>query len=159
MSDSFFAQPPPYALLERVATGHHADGTELPGGWRVIPELAAGGMWSTPTDLAKLLLAISRAFRGDDNRLLDREMIRAMLTLQDPGPYGLGGALGGSGRGLVLMKRGQNVGYQGYMLIFPQTGQGMVVMTGSDNGTTLATALLHRAAVVFHWPKLGPLLD
>src|SRR5205807_1617023 len=94
-----------------------ANGIELPGGWRVIPELAAGGMWSTPTDLAKLLLAISRAFRGDDNRLLDREMIRAMLTPLDPGPYGFGGALGGSGRGLVLMKRGQNMGYQGYMLI------------------------------------------
>jgi CubicO group peptidase (beta-lactamase class C family) len=159
MSDSFFVQPPPYALLGRVAAGHRANGTELPGGWRMIPELAAGGMWSTPTDLAKLLIAISRAFLGEDNRLLNREMIRAMLTPQNGGPYGLGGALGGSGRNLVIMKRGQNVGYQGYMLIFPQTGQGMVVMTGSDNGTTLVTALLRRAAVVFHWPRLGPLLD
>jgi hypothetical protein len=32
---------------------------------------------------------------------------------------------------------GQNVGYQSYMLIFPVTGQGMVVMTGSDSGTPL----------------------
>jgi hypothetical protein len=37
-----------------------------------------------------------------------------MLTQQNGGAYGLGGALGGSGRNLVLMKRGQNVGYQGY---------------------------------------------
>lgn len=159
MSDSFFVQPPPHALLGRVAAGHRASGTELPGGWRVIPELAAGGLWSTPTDLAKLLIAISRAFRGDDNSLLDREIIGAMLTAQNGGPYGLGVALDGSGRSLVLMKRGQNMGYQGYMLVFPQTGQGMVVMTGSDNGTTLATALLRRAAVVFHWPPLGPLSD
>jgi hypothetical protein len=82
-----------------------------------------------------------------------------MLTSQNGGPYGLGVALDGSGRSLVLMKRGQNMGYQGYMLVFSQTGQGMVVMTGSDNGTTLATALLRRAAVVFHWPPLGPLSD
>ena len=82
-----------------------------------------------------------------------------MLTGQNGGPYGLGGALAGSGSDLVLMKRGQNVGYQGYMLVFPATGQGMVIMTGSDNGTTLATALLRRAAAVFHWPPLGPLLD
>ena len=57
------------------------------------------------------------------------------------------------------MKRGQNIGYQGYMLVFPTAGQGLVVMTGSDNGTTLANALLRRAAVVMYWPPLGALLD
>jgi hypothetical protein len=57
------------------------------------------------------------------------------------------------------MKRGQNVGYQGYMLVFPTTGQGMVVMTGSDNGTTLANALIRRAAAALHWPPLNALLD
>ncbi len=35
----------------------------------------------------------------------------------------------------------------------------MVVMTGSDNGTSLATALLRRAAIAFRWPPLGALLD
>jgi CubicO group peptidase (beta-lactamase class C family) len=159
MSDSVFAQPPPPALLGRVATGHQASGAELPGGWRVVPELAAGGLWSTPTDLAKLLVAISRAYRGEDTRLLAQETAKAMLTPQNGGPYGLGAALGGSGRDRALMKRGQNVGYQGYMLVFPETGQGMVVMTGSDNGTTLANALMHRAAVGLRWPPLGALLD
>ena len=159
MSDSFFAQPPPPALLGRVATGHKASGAELPGGWRVVPELAAGGLWSTPTDLAKLLIMISRAYRGEDIRLLDQETAKVMLTPQNGGPDGLGAALGGSGRALVLMKRGQNVGYQGYMLVFPVTGQGMVVMTGSDNGTTLANALIRRAAAALHWPPLDALLD
>jgi hypothetical protein len=45
------------------------------------------------------------------------------------------------------------------MLLFPETGQGMVVLTGSDNGTTLATALIRRAAPAYKWPALGPLLD
>jgi len=57
------------------------------------------------------------------------------------------------------MKRGQNIGYQSYMLLFPETGQGIVVLTGSDNGTTLATALIRRAAAAHQWPLLGPLLD
>ena len=42
----------------------------------------------------------------------------------------------GSGAGLALMKRGQNVGYQGYLVLFPATGQGLVVLTNSDNGTS-----------------------
>jgi CubicO group peptidase (beta-lactamase class C family) len=158
MADSLFVQPLPRALAARAATGHTGSGAELPGGWRVLPELAAAGLWSTPTDLAKLLVEIARAYRGADGRLLDREMARAMLAPQNGGPYGLGGAVAGSGRGLVLMKSGQNVGYQGYMLIFPEAGQGLVVMTGSDNGTTLATALIRRAASAYGWPPLGALM-
>jgi CubicO group peptidase (beta-lactamase class C family) len=159
MADSLFAQPLPTTLVPRAATGHDADGRELPGGWRVVPELAAGGLWSTPTDVAQLLIEIARAYRGEASRLLDRETARAMLTPQNGGPYGLGGAVSGSGPSLVLMKRGQNVGYQSYMLIFPETGQGIVVMTGSDNGTTLATALIHRAALAYGWPPLSALPD
>jgi hypothetical protein len=45
------------------------------------------------------------------------------------------------------------------MLMFPATGDGIVVMTGSDNGTTLETALIRRAAVACAWPPLGRLED
>jgi CubicO group peptidase (beta-lactamase class C family) len=84
--------------------------------------------------------------------------LRGLLSMTG-GPDGLGGAIGGAGRSLVLMKRGQNIGYQNYMLIFPASGQGIVVMTGSDNGTILATALVRRAAALFAWPPLGALAD
>jgi hypothetical protein len=40
-----------------------------------------------------------------------------------------------------------------------ETGDGIVVMTGSDNGTTLSTALVRRAGVVYGWPPVGDLLD
>lgn len=159
MNDSLFAQPLPDALGGRAARGHDGGGAELPGGWRVIPELAAGGLWSTPTDLARLLLEIVRAFRGETHALIRRRSAQAMLTAQNGGPYGLGGAVAGTGRALVLMKRGQNIGYQSYMLVFPRTGQGIVIMTGSDNGTTLATALIRRAAAAYGWPPLGKLED
>ncbi len=159
MTDSSFTQPLPPALAAGAAGGHDANGAELAGRWRVIPELAAGGLWSTPTDLAKLLIGISRAYRGESGQVLDPDMARALVTRQNGGPYGLGAAVAGSGRDLVLMKRGQNVGYQGYALIFPQSGQGIVVMTGSDNGTILASALIRRAARVFGWPPLGALAD
>jgi CubicO group peptidase (beta-lactamase class C family) len=159
MADSTFEQPLPGSRTQGAARGHHADGRELPGGWRVVPELAAGGLWSTPADLAQLLIAIGRAYRGEANGFMRRTAVVAMLTRQNAGPYGLGGAVAGAGQSLVLMKRGQNVGYQAYMLIFPETGQGIVVMSGSDNGTTLATALIRRAAVVYGWPPLGELAD
>ncbi len=159
MADSSFAQPPPAALASRAARGHYADGGALPDGWRVVPELAAGGLWSTPSDLANLLIELSRAYRGESDPLLSQKLAVEMATPQNGGPYGLGGAVAGSGKSLVLMKRGQNVGYQSYMLVFPQTGQGIVVMTNSDNGTTLASAIIRRAAAAYGWPPLGRLED
>lgn len=70
MADSVFAQPLPPTLMPRAAQGHDGDGCVLPGGWRVVLELAAGGLWSTPTDLAKLLIEIARAWRGEKSALL-----------------------------------------------------------------------------------------
>jgi hypothetical protein len=57
------------------------------------------------------------------------------------------------------MKRGQNIGYQSYMLVFPAAGQGMVVMTDSDIGSTLASPMIRRAAAAYAWPRLGALAD
>jgi CubicO group peptidase (beta-lactamase class C family) len=159
MPNSAFLQPLPAELARRAATGHAANGNELPGGWRVVPELAAGGLWSSATDLANLLIAIARAYRGEDGALLARATAQTMMTRQNGGPYGLGAAIAGSGEDRVLMKRGQNIGYQSYMLLFTETGRGIVVLTGSDNGTTLATALIRRAADAYKWRPLGPLLD
>lgn len=159
MRHSLFAQPLPPALLKDAAMGHHGDGDPLPGGSRLIPELAAGGLWSTPGDLAQLLVDLAASYRGDEAHLLSHAMARSMFTRQNGGPDGLGAAIAGSGQSLVLMKRGQNVGFESYLLIFPATLQGMVVMTDSDNGTTLAEALIRRTAAVYRWPALGQLAD
>jgi hypothetical protein len=82
-----------------------------------------------------------------------------MLTAQNGGPYGLGAAKRDIGGTLVLMKHGQNVGFQGYLILLPSQGQGLVVMTNSDNGSILAEALIQRAARLYGWPSLGPLPD
>lgn len=159
MSHSTFAQPLPSDLVAKAATGHFADGKEVASGFHVFPEHAAAGLWSTPSDLAELLLAIGRAWRGESRLFLAPETVREMLTRQNGGPYGLGAAIGDSEGSVVLMKRGQNVGYQAYLILLPGEGQGMVVMTNSDNGSILAEALIRRAAEAYGWPPLGPLAD
>ena len=75
------------------------------------------------------------------------------------GPYGLGGAVGEADGSLVLMKRGQNIGYQAYLILLPTEGKGMVVMTNSDNCSILADALVRPAAALHGWPRLGALAD
>ena len=159
MGHSTFAQPLPRGREAEAVTGHEANGKELPGGWHVFPEHAAAGLWSTPTDLANLLLLIGRAWRGESRLFLQPETVREMFTPQNAGPYGLGAAIGDAGGALAVMKRGQNVGYQAYLILLPGEGQGMVVMTNSDNGSILADALIRRAAELYGWPRLGALAD
>jgi CubicO group peptidase (beta-lactamase class C family) len=159
MDRSTFVQPLPADLTGDAAGGHYADGKNLPGGYHVFPEHAAAGLWSTPTDLAALLLTIGRAWRGESRLFLKPETAREMMRRQNGGPYGLGAAIGEAEGSLVLMKRGQNVGYQAYLILLPAEGKGMVVMTNSDNGSILADALIRRAAALHGWPRLGALAD
>ena len=159
MVRSSFAQPLPQDREAEAAPGHDERGRELPGSWRIYPELAAAGLWSTPTDLANLLLLVGRAWRGESSLFLKPDTAREMLKAQNGGPYGLGAAISHAGGPLVVMKRGQNVGYQAYLILLPASGQGMVVMTNSDNGSQLAEILIRRAAKLYGWPEIGPLQD
>jgi CubicO group peptidase (beta-lactamase class C family) len=159
MTECCFDLPPGAVIAAKAARGHFGDGTELPGRWHVFPEHAAAGLWSTPTDLAKLLVELADVWQGLSSIFLRRQTLEEMLTPQNGGPYGLGAAIAGDGASLVLMKRGQNVGYQGYLILYPASGQGMVVMTNSDNGSKLAESLIKRAAKVYEWPELPPLAD
>jgi len=159
MTDSSFDQPPGAPLMARAVSGHFSDGKELPGRWHLFPEHAAASLWSTPTDLARLLVQLAHVWQGFSSIFLHRETLQEVLTRQNGGPYGLGAAVAGEGASLVLMKRGQNIGYQGYLILYPATGQGLVVMTNSDNGSKLAEALIKRAAAAYDWPDLPPLAD
>jgi CubicO group peptidase (beta-lactamase class C family) len=159
MTDSSFDQPPDAAMATRAASGHLGDGKELPGRWHIFPEHAAASLWSTPTDLAKLLVQLAHTWQGFSSIFLHRQTLEEILTRQNGGPYGLGAVVAGDGASLVLMKRGQNIGYQGYLILYPATGQGLVVMTNSDNGSKLAEALIKRAAAAYDWPDLPPLAD
>jgi CubicO group peptidase (beta-lactamase class C family) len=124
-----------------------------------MPELAAAGLWSTPQDLARLLVSIADGYHGRPGAILAKATVDELLTPQGGGPYGLGAAVAGHGQALVLMKRGQNVGYQSYLILYPATGDGMVVMTGSNNGTVLAEALVRRAAEIYAWPTIEHFQD
>ena len=88
MRHSTFTQPLPQHLAGQAAAGHFGDGQEIPGRWRVVPEHAAGGLWSASSDLANLLILVGRAWRGESRLFLAPETVREMLTRQNGGPMG-----------------------------------------------------------------------
>ncbi len=46
----------------------------------VYPEMAAAGLWTTPTDLAKLAIEEQLSIQGKSNKVLSKDMARLMVT-------------------------------------------------------------------------------
>lgn len=83
MIRSGFAEPSASARAD-VAAGHVADGSMVPGGWHVYPELAAAGLWSTASDLASFGLAVMKAVREEPNTLLSPALANQMAGPASP---------------------------------------------------------------------------
>lgn len=150
MVRSSFRQPLPADRQADAAVAHHADGSPLPGGFHVYPELAAAGLWTTPSDIARWALALSAAFNGR-NGLVRQETAIAMLT-PGMGNWGLGPTVGGEGEWLSFSHGGVNEGFRARFLAFPRRGEGIVVMSNGDNGGTVNDAVVQAIGGVLGWP-------
>ncbi len=95
MSSSTFIQPLPESWTSRAATGY----TDVPrhavdGRWRVKPELAAGGLWTTAGDLARFLIGIQRSLEGRLNLVISPSLTRQMITKQTATPVSVSCSVG-----------------------------------------------------------------
>lgn len=144
MGDSSFSQQFPGQRPGLAALGHHVTGTQLPGGWWVVPEMAGAGLWTTPADLTRLELEIARAAAGE-SRLLGRDLAGQMLTAQVPGGMGLGTEVDTSAGYLRFGHTGGNAGYGCFSFAWPATGMAVAVMANSDGASELLGSILNAA--------------
>lgn len=155
MSSSTYEQPLPASRRVEAAAGYRPDGVMVEGRWHTYPEMAAAGLWTTPTDLLKWAIEVTAARSGKSTKVLSQKMATDMLTMQKE-PSGLGPMLDGKGRGFNFGHGGANEGYRCQVLYFPETGQGAAVMTNSDAGDALARELLYALAAEYKWADYGP---
>lgn len=148
MNASTFVQPLPEALAGgNVAAAHNGQGSEIPGRWHTYPELAAAGLWTTPSDFGRFLMALAGRSSGID------PAVAAEVTTPVTSDYGLGvGILTYDGE-VSLQHSGGNAGYTCYGLVWPGRGDAIVVMTNSDNGFRVYRDILHTAGTLYGWPS------
>jgi hypothetical protein len=103
------------------------------GGFRIHPELAAAGLWTTPSDLVRAVLAIIHSRRARSGAFLPQELAQAMLT-----PVAQDSGLGVFIDSKVIFKHpGSNIGYRALLVGDAEAEQGMIIMTNGDNGENL----------------------
>lgn len=156
MARSGFFQPPDKEERWLFAHAHDDAGRAIAGGWHVYPEYAAAGLWSTPSDLAKIILAMIAAQKGEAKAMFGADGLAAMLSSVDDLGYGLGVALKGDGAQRIAMKRGNNLGFRSGLVACPASGQGAVVMTNGDGGEAVVDAVLDALAARYRWPARAP---
>ena len=151
MNDSSYEQPLPAAWAQRTATGTYADGKPVHGNWHVYPEMAAAGLWTTPTDLGKFAIDIALSRQGKSNKVLTEKTVVEMLTAQP--------STEGTGIGFAVPKarpgefghNGADEGFQALLVMNWETGQGAALMANSDNGILVAGELLRSIAKEYGW--------
>lgn len=151
MTASTFEQPLSAARVADAATGYRSGSRPVAGRFHTYPEMAAAGLWTTPTDLARWIIEVQQSWSGQSNRVLSREMTAAMLT-RGIGGWGLGLAIAGAGDSLQFSHGGANEGFRGAFIGFALRRQGAVVLTNSDMGGALADEILQAIGREYGWP-------
>lgn len=168
MRSSTFEQPLPHALDSLAARGTSRDGTPVAGGWHVSPEMAAAGLWTTPTDLARLAIGVARAAQRDGaGHVLSGARAQDMLepharegvinilgTPDDPDAMGYGFFVGEKRHRFGHI--GGHVGYQATLVFFADTGDGAVILTNSAVGLLAGNELLDAIAKHYRWNWVAP---
>jgi CubicO group peptidase (beta-lactamase class C family) len=155
MIHSTYEQPLPATLEGDAATPYRGDGKPVEGGAHTYPEMAAAGLWTTPSDLARYAIEVQRSLRGKANHVLSAEMTQQMVT-PGKGNWGLGLEIGGSKDNPYFSHGGANEGFRCIFVAYEKTGEGAVVMTNGDNGGPLGDEILRSIATEYGWPDYKP---
>jgi CubicO group peptidase (beta-lactamase class C family) len=153
MTLSTYEQPLPTVRLAEVAMPYDRDGKPI-GNPQAHPEMAAAGLWSTPSDLARYAIGVQRAYAGEEDALIRARTARDMLV-PVIGNHGIGPAIGGRPERKYFMHSGSNRGYRCLLFAYAD-GRGVVLMTNSDNGDALQGEVVRTLAHVYGWPDFAP---
>jgi CubicO group peptidase (beta-lactamase class C family) len=151
MSHSSYEQPLPPERAAMTATGTRRGGQVVEGRWHIYPEMAAAGLWTTPSDLAKVAIEVSMAHGGTSRRVLSQAMTRQMLTPQAE-DFGLGFAV--FPKDDAFGHNGADEGFQAYLRAFVGSGRGVVIMANSDNGFAIFNRLADSIGRAYGWKGL-----
>lgn len=164
LTNSTYEQPLPKSWAKRAATAHPWKGIPLKGKFHTYPEMAAAGLWTTATDLAKVgveLLQVLHARKAQ--ALLSKESIETMLRPQlehqkvGEGEFvGVGFFCKGKEEGFYFGHGGWDEGFVAEMRFYKDIGKGAVVMINSNEGYPLLDEIMRALAQEYEWPHTLP---
>lgn len=144
------------ASASRAAWGYRPGLGPVEGGYHLYPELAAAGLWSTPTDIARFAIGVHRAAVGSPDSMISKDLADEMLTANS-GNYGYGFMISGDKSSRRFRHTGINEGFDSMFVAYASSGTGAVVMTNSNLSSGLIDEIVASIAEEYSWPDFPAL--
>lgn len=157
MTNSFFGTPKISVNPQSLATAYSPVGAELPGKYKIHPEMAAAGLWTTPTDISKFIIESQLSYEGRSNKVLSKETTRLMLdpyvvtnnaTLPKKGSLGV--FINEKNGKRYFLHKGGNAGFVCIYYGSMEGGKGVAVMINSNNDKILQE-VVNSVSQVYEW--------
>ena len=137
MPGSTYENPLPVALHGIAATGYRANGDEVEGKWPIYPEMAAAGLWTTPSELIQYGIEIQRILQSGQDGVLSYKTVSEMLDAESD-THGLGPSV----QDHTFGHGGADEGFRAQLFAWKDQPYAVVVMVNSDNGKIIRELLL-----------------
>jgi CubicO group peptidase (beta-lactamase class C family) len=155
MKNSTYENPLPPDRDRSAARGHDGDGQSRGAKWHVYPEMAAAGLWTTASDLARFAIEVQKSAIGESNKVLSREMVQEMLTPVGVGDFAVGFTIQKIGQGWYFGHGGSDWGFQADLVAHKVHGYGLAIMTNSDQGFAVMQELRQRVERAYEWDSVA----
>ena len=116
--------------------------------------MAAAGLWTTPTDLARFAIEIQQTLAGHGHGVISPAMARQYLTVQKE-PSGLGIIVQDSGSLLSFNHGGRDEGFDAQLTAYATTGQGVAIMINANDNSRFFGRVSDYIGRMYGWPAVG----
>ncbi|MWB93694.1 serine hydrolase [Flavobacterium sp. GA093] len=160
LKNTTMIQPNEKGFLTNVALVHDEEGKVIKTGLPITPQVAPSGMWSTPTDLAKIALEMQNALRNKNNKVISHNVAKKVTEVSV-----LKNAVGGWSYGWQksfgynnydwFACNGSNTGVGGNILATMTDGNGMVYLANGEKPNRFPVMNTTRNTIlkVMNWDK------
>jgi CubicO group peptidase (beta-lactamase class C family) len=142
-----------------MATGHDFDASVVDGRFHIWTGAAAGGLWSTPADLARLVAEVQLGLHGK-SKLVSKEVATRLttpiLTVAGSISIALGAFVEKHGTGTYWGHDGLGIGFMAMTRASTTDGEGAVVMANGQSAAPLLLEIFRSIAAEYAWEGWQP---
>ncbi|HPM47916.1 MAG TPA: serine hydrolase domain-containing protein [bacterium] len=140
---------------EKAASGYYFNIRPVENGYHLYPEMAAAGLWTNGEDLAKIMIEVQSALKGE-SLFFKKETVEEMLTVQKgTDDMGIGFFLEGESDSQRFFHAGWDEGFVTKFISGKQDGNGVIVFINSNEGVGLLDEIVRSVANAYEWSEFN----
>ena len=149
MNNSTFNQKLSTEQSKIAATVYLQGGSMVQGKRHNYPVMAANGLWTTASDIAKFIINIQQIQKDNGNKGLSKDLKEMMLTPLVEDRYGLGFLIYDRNDEIYFEHHGWSTGFYSRMIALKDNDYGVVVL--ANTSSAFVSELYRCVARIYEW--------